>query len=700
MDHDRRQEVVSAVALAVARLCAVVAAVTAPVLYLHLVVRVADRLVGAGTDHPLLIVLAVVAGSVAVLGALVVLTRRPLAMAWRRLQLDEVVPRPARSIAEVVRDRRVPSRRSLALGVGEIAAYAGVVLALFWPLGRLADGIRAVPVDGEGWAWLGWRMGREMARGIPFPTVLQGAMHPYDIDLLGGDGYMTAWVAGVLNLVSEPRLAYNLTQVVAVVLALVAGRHLARTCTADRVAVMVATAAFAASPLILARFIGHQNLIFVFPSALVLAEVVRTLRSEFTEVRWIRLAAWLVLAYLSSVYYLLFGLLVLAVAVVHCMVRRRADSTWWTSLGRIALAVAVTLVCMSPFLATRFARDGAEREAGAPVELDDVDRTLPYSADLYSALAPPPDSRNPLLRFASTPRDLETTAYPGVLLLLGLGSVVIVRSRARLTIAVSGLSLWLLTLGPTLVVFRSVDGALAKVPAIDGVAAAWLPYALLLEVPGLSSLRTPVRSGFWLVPLGAAGLALVLGAVLRGRPPLLKASVAAVGLLLVVGDMATATPFIPASPSPAIVEAFDRIARDPSERSVVVVPDDCLKTWGTAVFEIEHEHPVVGCTWYSSSVRWYSGLDDYTGSEAWSSLRCAPDVLGPRPLELEPGEGAPDAQDLAQLTDELDVGWVVLQKQPTQCNPARFAAIDALLRSHAELLAEDGEYAVFALDER
>lgn len=674
-----------------------VGAVLLPFAFLDVIVRIAGRVVTPTTSHPAVIVVLVTAMVGLVFAGVVIVAGRAVRPWLAVLQIDESIPAPAPGWRERLATLRTVPLSSVGWAVGEFAVYTAVIARLFWPLGRLGDGLLAYPVDGQGWAWIGWRVSREMSNGSIFPTHLTDAMHPYSINLLGGDGYLTAWIAGVLNLVADPVLAYNLTQVVAVVLAALAGRVLARTCTDDRVSILVSTAAFAAAPLILVRFVGHQNLIFVFPAALVLAEVVRIVRSDFTRVRWARLTVWLVLAYLSSVYYLLFGLLVIGVAVAYCLVRRRVDRASLAPLGKIAGACALTLLCMSPFLMARFDRDGDERAAGAPAEATDTARTLPYSADLFSSVSPPPDSRNPLLRITDTPRDMETTAYPGLLLLIGLGGLVLVRSRLRTTILVSAVALWSLTLGPTLVVFRLVGGAWAKVPAFEGAGFAWLPYTLLLRVPGLTSLRTPVRSGFWLVPLGAAALAIFLGSVLKGRHPLVKVAVAVAGLLIVVGDMPPAVPFIAGQPSPTIVAAFDRIAEDPGNRSVLVVPDDCLRTWGTSLFEVQHRHPVVGCTWYSSSIRWYSGLDRYTDSEAWESLRCAPDIFGTRPITLAPGDAAPDPGDLTELTKDLDVGWIVLEKQPTQCNPERFALIESLLRANTTLLAEDDVYAVFEL---
>lgn len=685
---------------ALARVGIAVGVIVLPILAVWAVAAVAGRLVSRTTPHPTVVVAAVTVGFVAVVVALVVPNRAALGRFLRSVELPEVLPdEPCEPRPAWFRRLRRPRRddaRWVGLALAEAVTYAAVILAAFWPPGQWSTALRAFPGDGEGWAWLGWRVGREMAAGHPFPIRLVDAMHPYDINLLGGDGYLTAWISGVVNLVADPVLAYNLTQIVAVVLAAACGRVLARTCTSDRVAIVVSTLAFATAPIIMVRFAGHQNLIFVFPAALVMTEVVRIARSDLVEVRWVRLAVALVLAYLSSIYYLLFGLLVLAIAVLWCIVRRRWSPSCLPGVAKVVAAAAITLVCMSPFLVTRFARDAAERSAGAPAESTDTVRTLPYSGDLFSMVSPEPDSRDPLLRYADTGRDMETATYPGLLLLVGLGGVALVRSRVRSTILTAGVSLWALALGPTLVVFRLVHGVWTKVPLLgDGFA--WLPYTLLLRVPGLSSLRTPVRAVFWMVPVGAAALAIVGGSVLRGRTRLVRAAVLVVGILVVVGDLPASPPVVSGAPSRAITSAFERIAKEPGDGAVLVVPDDCLLTWGDAIWEFEHRRPVVGCTWYSSSVRWYSGLDRYVHNEAWASLRCAPGMFGPRPVALKPGEGTPDAGDLRELRATLGVRWIVLQKHPVQCDPARAAAIEAVLTEHARLLAQDDEYMVFEL---
>jgi len=690
-----------AVGIWLARLLVATVVVLSPLYCLQLVASISFRLITVNTAKPLLVVL-VVAVSVATAGVgLLVFARHPLRRAAQLLELGEVLPTSAsvdKTWWQHIRRPRLPERRLLLLGLGETTIYAMLVATLFWPINRLDKGLLSSPGDGQGWAWIGWRVSREMAKGSIFPRHLVDAMHPYSINLIGGDGYMTSWIAGVLNLVVKPALAYNLTQVVAVVLAIVAGRVLARTCTKDRVAILLSTAAFATAPLVMARFVGHQNLIFVFPAALVMSEIVRILRSEFTRVRLPQLTLWLVLAYLSSIYYLLFGLMVLGVAVAYCLIRRRFDRSCIAPGLRVLGACALTLLCIAPFVMARFGRDGDELAAGAPALAADTYRTLAYSADLYSLVSPPPDSLNPLLRFAGPDRDLETTVYPGVLLLVGLGGLLLVRSRLRTTILVSAVALWVLSLGPSLLVFRvNSNGGWSKLSMLGGESFAWLPYTLLLRVPGLASLRTPVRSGFWLVPLGAAALAVVLGAVLHGRSRWIRSAVAVVGLLIVIGDMPANVPFISGQPSPTIVSSFDQIAKDNSNRAVLVVPDDCLLTWGTSLFEVQHLHPVVGCTWYSSSIRWYSGIDQYTESEAWASIRCAPTLFGTRTIEMQSDDGLPDPGDLVELADELQVGWIVLDKAPTQCNPERFAAIDSLLRTNATLISEDSAYAIFEL---
>ncbi|MBS1836667.1 MAG: hypothetical protein JST64_03120, partial [Actinobacteria bacterium] len=522
------------------RLGLVAGVIALPIVAVWSVAAVAGHLVSTTTPHPTVVVGGVVVVVVAVVAAIVVPNRAALRRLLRSIEVPEAVPDgPTEGRPRWFRRLRRPGRDDagwVALAFAEVATYAAVILAAFWPPDRWSTVLRAFPGDGQGWAWLGWRVSREMASGHIFPTRLVDAMHPYDINLLGGDGYLTAWISGVVNLFAEPVLAYNLTQVVAVVLAAACGRVLARTCTSDRVAIVLSTLAFATAPVVMVRFAGHQNLIFVFPAALVMAEVVRMARSDLAEVRWVRLSTALALAYLSSIYYLLFGLLVLAIAVLWCLIRRRWSRECLLGLAKVVAAAAITLVCMSPFLVARFGRDADERSAGAPVESTDTRRTLPYSADLYSSVSPEPDSHDPLLRYADTERDMETATYPGMLLLAGLGGIALVRTRLRSTILTAGAALWVLALGPTLVVLRLVGGVWTKVPVLgDGFA--WLPYTLMLRVPGLTSLRTPVRAVFWMVPLGAAALAILGGSLMSGRSRLVRVGALVVGVLIVVGDL-------------------------------------------------------------------------------------------------------------------------------------------------------------------
>src|SRR5690606_26504237 len=81
-------------------------------------------------------------------------------------------------------------------------------------------------------------------------------------------------------------------------------------------------------------------------------------------------------------------------------------------------------------------------------------------------------------------------------------------------LAAAGL-LWLLGLGPGL----HVAGRYPADPGAEVGSTAWLPFRLLLEVPGLANLRAPYRSAYALAAVLAGAAALGLDGVRRHLAP-------------------------------------------------------------------------------------------------------------------------------------------------------------------------------------
>jgi len=90
--------------------------------------------------------------------------------------------------------------------------------------------------------------------------------------------------------------------------------------------------------------------------------------------------------------------------------------------------------------------------------------------------------RLPDIRYA-----IEATIFPGLLLLAGIVVFLLRPDRRRLPLAASVGVLFVLGLGPSLKVAGNF------VWKHGGEPVSWLPYRLLLAVPGLGALRAPVR---------------------------------------------------------------------------------------------------------------------------------------------------------------------------------------------------------------
>lgn len=673
------------------RIAVAVVALAVPFLVLRVTAAVVNRAPGR-LDHPRLVATAlfVLCGGGAV--AVAWFTRRWWSRWLRVIELPDpwtAAPTPER--------QRSGASRFLPLAA-EVAAYLGVLVTAF---GRFAHFFTNIPAagDAEGWTWLMWETGKQMRTGALIPIHLPHAMYPYSIDLLTGDGYLPLWLGGLFNTFAGPAASYNLLQVAALVSALLAGRWMAQACTSNRAAVVATACAFAASPIILFRFGGHVNLMFVFPTALIVGEVVRLVRADFREVHWIRLGAWLALAFLSSSFYLIFGSVVLLVAVVAGLATHRNGKRARALIVKVGGAFVIAGIVIAPFLVTRSRLASAEDRAGAPaVQYSDQELQI-YSGDLYSALTPPLNASRLLPRPSDIERNLEISVFIGWALVGGLAMLSVVATRLRAILLASAATIWVLTLGPSLMVFRSVPGGISKVPAVipQFPLLIWLPYAWLSRLPFLGSIRTPGRVGFALVAVAAAGLALVLGSIaLRVRRAVYVAVLALVGLLVYSGipRMPSREPLQMSAP---ITAAFEQIAADQTGRTVVTVPDNCVRANWASRFEIEHEHPVIGCTWFSAGIPFYSGLEKYTHSSGWASYRCVPTSMGLSPTDLGSDDGNPDAADLREMATDLDVGWIILDKQPGDCDATseRYQRIDAALRANAVLIGEDARFAVF-----
>jgi hypothetical protein len=247
--------------------------------------------------------------------------------------------------------------------------------------------------------------------------------------------------------------------------------------------------------------------------------------------------------------------------------------------------------------------------------------------------------------------------------------------------------LWVLSLGPGLVALGH-----RMFGAHD-----WLPYRLLLAIPGLGALRAPYRAAIPLagvaVALLAIGLAQLEGQVKRSR----RFAYGVLSVLIAVSwwpRIPTSTAEVPAG----LRSTFATIAqtRSPIDEAVMVVPFTCgFEDLDVMNWQVVHEHPMVVCGVSSSATRWQTRATDWFTSPGLAATRCDPsiDVLGRR------NEFAADLQltdgGVADLQSTLDVRWMIFDRGRTDgCTTAD--ATLAALRPYAEV-ADDGRFIVFDL---
>ena len=143
-----------------------------------------------------------------------------------------------------------------------------------------------------------------------------------------------------------------------------------------------APASTISTPIALSVQVGALPLFWAFTVPLLIGDAI-DVAGGARPVRPLRLVFLLVLAYLCSVYFLVFGGLAYGVIVGVAAVRRRS-----VRMPLVAgLAVLAALIVLLPFVVARFRFDRAEHRAGADTELL-ADSNL-YSADALSIVAQP-----------------------------------------------------------------------------------------------------------------------------------------------------------------------------------------------------------------------------------------------------------------------------------------------------------------------
>jgi hypothetical protein len=355
---------------------------------------------------------------------------------------------------------------------------------------------------------------------------------------------------------------------------------------------------------------------------------------------------------------------------------------------------------LSPFVVARLDYDAHERTKGVDAEL--ARDAEVFSADPVSLIAQPTRSsvlvprprfvEDSIARLPDVTSALELTLFPGVVLLVGSVLFVSRRSRLRLPLVLAGLVFLVLALGPSLRVgydFLWHDGTVPR---------EFLPYRLLLSIPGLSALRGPIRTVYILVPVLGAATAIGLDRALAKRQRRDVVVVAAGCVAVLALNLLVPLPTITMGTTPgseAAMRAMHRVAR--ARDGVISVPADCDPTF--EAYQVFHETRIVGCAGSFAANPWRAKMTPYGRSVALAKLRCDRSHYGRLRTHVDPH--APfDRADIEQLRREFGVRFVIVDRRKVvdfAC-PGLREAIDVL--DGYRSLGGDGRLTVIDLAHR
>jgi hypothetical protein len=586
-----------------------------------------------------------------------------------------------------------PRRGISRAGVGEIAAYVVAILLVVWPgILHARTQILGAGDDARYYTWLGWRMGRLIAHGHLVPFHVGDVIHPFGLDLRLLDGYLPSYVSGLFNLFVGPVLAFNLAFVTGAILNVAAARSLARRCSSSRLVWTVAAIAFlTAPPIALNVQLGLLPLFWAFTAPLLIGDALDVVTGA-RRVRPIRLAALLALAYLCSVYFLVFGGLAYGVIVAVAAARQRS----WRTIGSAVAAAALAALVLLPFIVPRIQFDHRESTHGVDTEL--LSDSNFFSADAVSLIAQPTRStfllprptfvEQSIVRLPDVRYAIEATIFPGLILLAGFIVFLLRREVRRLPLALATSVVFVFGLGPSLKVSGNFVWNHGNTPV------SWLPYRLLLAIPGLGALRAPARVEYVFVALLVAATAIALQRIVVAAPGRLWAVGVIAGVLLAT-NLLVPVPTTDTTTTAASRAALRRIASTARPGDTVLrVPADCDPSFIS--LQTFHHAPVVGCAGSFAANPW-SKLRTIADDPTVAKLRCDRTAYGR--LETAGSNPGPlTTADLEGLRRDLGVRFLVIDRSKLAAGCDAVSAAIPLLEQFRSLGGDD-RYDVIDLDQ-
>ena len=584
-------------------------------------------------------------------------------------------------------------KRSWVPAAGEWTFHIVVALLVMWPVTFHMTSAFIGWRDSNYYMWLSWRTGELLSSGDVFSLQIPDVVHPYGVDVLLLDGHLPTLIGGLWNLVAGPFLAFNLAMVTATLLNIWAGRRLGKLFSRSRVVWATVGVAFALAPAIALRMPVHFTMYFAFPAALLLENAVQVVRGD-RPLRPILVGILLFVAYLCSIYQLVFGAIAYVLVVIVGLGWSRDVAR---ALGRFAVSGVIALLFMLPFLIPRLDYESSERAGGGePVLLKDSFRA---SADGLSLFAQPSYATFDLpgsARLRDNFRDdniHESTIFPGWILLAGVAGLMVLRTPLRRPILTAFFTMWLLTMGTSL----KLDGEFLFTTRSDSPVP-WLPYTALLNFPGLGSLRAANRVSYTLAAVCALAFALVLGTLWARRTLVWQRALLVSGCgVLLLTSLIVPLPESTLDVAPETRSALEEIANRAEEgESVLQVPADCDgETLRTVTLQIVHRAPMIGCQASPSAIPFYSSLERYASSAALANARCAPGRIGRR-ADLPFTSDGLEASDVEALREQLGVRFIIVNKDTLRARgPCKRLLESIPVLDRYEKLGEDDTWAVY-----
>ena len=420
---------------------------------------------------------------------------------------------------------------------------------------------------------------------------------------------------------------------------------------------IAAIAFLTAPPVALNVQLGLLPLFWAFTAPLLIGDALDVVTGA-RPVRPVRLAALLALAYLCSVYFLVFGALAYGVIVAVAAVRARS----WRVIGSAAAAVGLAAIVLLPFIVPRIQFDHRESAHGVDTELL-ADSNF-FSADAVSVIAQPTRStfllprptfvENSIVRLPDVRYAIEATIFPGFIALAGFIVFLLRRDRRRLPLVLSAAVLFVFGLGPSLKVAGNFVWKHGDTPV------SWLPYRLLLFVPGLGALRAPVRVEYVLVAVLVAATAIALQRIVDAVPGRLWLVGLIAGALLAT-NLLVPLPTTDTTTTAASRAALHGIAATAQPGDTVLrVPADCDPSFVS--LQMFHHTPVVGCAGSFAANPW-SKLRAVADDRAVAKLRCDRTAYGRLETNDTRADPAPlTTADLDALRRDFGVRFLVIDR--------------------------------------